>query len=124
MFRRVSQRLERASILSATVPGVSHWNGHNSFRASEIIIQCQIYLINVIFLYFPKLHSSSWEVLLLQLNVYFRHRLYLSLITLLYLLSAWACSPKIQVISSSPPLMSIFQSSDLPLSNISRVFNF
>ena len=58
MFQRVSQHLERAGILSVTVPGVSHWNGHNSFRASEIIIQSQIYLINVICLYFLKLYGQ------------------------------------------------------------------
>lgn len=74
MFQRVSQHLERAGILSVTVPEVSHWNGHSSFRASEIIIKCQIYLINVICLYFLKLHSQLGGTLasvqhLLQIHI-------------------------------------------------------
>ena len=123
MFQRVFQHLDRAGVLSVTVPGVSHWNGYNSFRASESIYQCQIHLINVVYLYFSELHNSSWEVFLLQLNIYFRHRLYLSLITLLCLLLVWACFPQ----GTSNLIISTFKgyilTFRLSFSNMSRVFS-
>lgn len=69
MSWKVSLWLDKARVVSFAIPRVSHCNGYESLRTSEIItIQCQTHLTNVAYLHFSELYHSSQEVYSFLLN--------------------------------------------------------